>query len=488
MKYNFLKKLFDDYQITKACFDSRAVELGDAFFAIQGYNLDGNEFIPEACKRGARLIFTDDQVVHDNFDQNNFPKCKIVHVDNGQEALAHAAGIIYPKLPQNIVAVTGTNGKTSVVSYYQQLIELLGAESASIGTLGISSSVESCNVSQALHTMTTPNAIDLRKNMHNLANHSINYVALEASSHGITQRRFAGINFAAIAFTSFSQDHLDYHGNMQEYFDVKLQLCNYVKPDAYAIINYNIADVEQIKAKWNAHNIKVINIGKGLDVNLCKVESSIDGQEVSFAYMNRDYNFHTKIIGSFQIINLLTAALLVEKSSDFSFDQVIKYLPQMLPVDGRLQRITDDHSLFHIFIDYAHNVDSLEHALQELCNIVSGRLIVLFGCGGNRDIGKRPLMAAVASSLADYVIVTDDNFRTEDPADIRQDILKGIQGEHFIEIAGRRNAINFAIDSLKKGDTLIIAGKGHEIYQEIGHQKIHFNDAEVVNSILKARV
>ncbi len=479
MKYN-LAALFQQFGITAIEFDSRKIKAGDAFFAISGTNINGNMFISDAISKGAKLVFTEV-----NYDAPP-DTAQVIVVDNARAALAEAAGILYPKLPQHLVAVTGTNGKTSVVSYYEQIISLLGQKAASVGTLGVQTSCKDNQLSWLgglPHSMTSPDPITLRQIFNELAGHSYNYVAFEASSHGLEQERLFGIKSQAAAFTSFSQDHLDYHQTMEAYLQAKLKLfTNHLEPEGLAVLNSSIAELEFIKQFLRERNVQFVVAGKDGDLKVAAAAQSITGQEVEFSYQGERYHFHTTIIGSFQADNLAIAALLAEKSG-FKFANIMAVLPQIKAVSGRLERVTGQQSPFHVFIDYAHTPDALQNSLIELGKLkAAGKLVVLFGCGGNRDKGKRPLMGAIAAKFADKVIITDDNPRHENPVEIRQQILSG--APDAIEIADRLRAITKAIDNLNANDILLIAGKGHENYQIIGDETIEFSDMQVARECL----
>lgn len=477
----FIDSLFNQYNIKNISCDSRNLKPHDAFFAIKGEHFDGNEFIDEALKTAA-LVITDNP-------QN--AKNNVVYVENIRFAFAVAAGIVYPSLPQNLLAVTGTNGKTSIVSYIHQILSLLGRQSATIGTIGLKSSkIIEKDFLDTLHidSRATPGPIDFRKILNKLAELGIDNVAFEASSHGIHQRRLGDIKIKTAGFISFSQDHLDYHKTMEEYLQVKLQLfVDNLEKDGQVVVSSEIIDSKYghlVKDFFRDHKIRYCIIGKNGDIQIDKIDSSLVGAKIYFTHNNKDYKFTTDIIGSFQATNLLMAARMVENLG-VDFEQIVAVLPKLKAVAGRLERVGHIDDEFQIFVDYAHTPDSLEKSLLELQKIKhpDGKLYVIFGCGGDRDHTKRMPMGQVACKVADYVVVTDDNPRSEDPAKIRADVLKtAICAE---EIADREVAIANIIAKLRKNDILLIAGKGHEDYQIIGDKILHFSDVEVATRYMK---
>lgn len=471
-----LENLFRQYKVCNVAFDSRQVSVGDVFFAIKGNNQDGNLFIDQALSKGAVLVLTDTPSLEGN---------RVVYIDNIRLALAIAARIFYSLCPDNIVAVTGTNGKSSVVSYVHQIMCHLKLYSASLGTLGLEMNKKIDHMPQLSETTADP--ISFMKTLHLLKKNGVDYVAFEASSHGIDQNRFGDLQVSTAAFTSFSQDHLDYHETMEKYLESKMKLFtdHLAKGKEAVIVKDNYFD--KIRSTLDLHKISYTSVGQqqDADIDILDCKQSISGQEVKLSFASKEYNFKTKIIGSFQACNLLIAAKLVANLG-INFDQVIDIIPKLIAVKGRLERVTDIDSAYHIFVDYAHTPDSLLKSLVELDKIKpkDGRLIVVFGCGGDRDKAKRPLMGKIATENADIVIITDDNPRTEDPEAIRSEIVQGVQGDSTM-IGDRKEAIYYAVNLLSKGDVLLIAGKGHESYQIIADKKIDFSDQLVARDAIK---
>ncbi|WP_341789460.1 UDP-N-acetylmuramyl-tripeptide synthetase [Rickettsia endosymbiont of Polydrusus tereticollis] len=516
-----LQTLFQQHNITGLSTDSRSIKENEVFFAIKGENYDGNKFILDALNHKAGIIITD------NKESVELNPTKIIYVEDIRIALSLAAKILYPKEPKYLIAVTGTNGKSSVVSYIAQLYSLLGKNAATIGTLGVeyfgnrvlsklayreefkgdterrtaaysnvredsstgstyklplevefgkNSIIKLPEILENIPPLTTLDPINFRKIIHNLTDNDIEYLAFEASSHGLDQERLYGIKVNVACFTSFSQDHLDYHQTKEAYLLAKLKLfTDNLMPSGITILNSDIAEIEDY---LNRHNVKFTTIGQEGDLKITKTVSSIRGQNINFTFNNKDYEFNTEIIGSFQASNLLIAALAVHNTG-FAFDEVINLLPKVRPVKGRMERIRHKN----IFVDYAHTPDALEQTLTELKNIKlkGSKLIVIFGCGGNRDKAKRSLMGKIAARIADNIIITDDNPRDENPSDIRKEIIDGVIkiSDKYIELESREEAIKYGINNLKQDDILLIAGKGHENYQIIGDKKLPFDDIEI---------
>jgi UDP-N-acetylmuramoyl-L-alanyl-D-glutamate--2,6-diaminopimelate ligase len=488
-----ISDIFARYQIRHVTIDSRHVLPSAAFFAIKGHSVNGNDFIEQALAKGALIAITDEaSKVVDNE--------RVFYVADIEQALHQALDLLYPLRPEKIIAVTGTNGKSSVVSYVHQILSQLGQSSCALGTLGIN-----CNkmLDQAKYPeyqqiakagLTTLDIVSFRAIMHILAEQGVRHVACEASSHGIDQDRIYGIKADAAGFTSFSQDHLDYHGSMERYLAAKLKLfSNYLKDGGAAVIKQDEHYMPAMRSFLEEHAISYSLVGTNTDcdINFQILEHDLDQQKIKLSCSGFEHIFTTGIIGSFQASNLLIAAKLVANIG-FDFAEIIEALPEVIAVQGRLQKITVDKEQKpgspYIFVDYAHTPDALEKSLLELKALMpsSGRLFVIFGCGGDRDKLKRPMMGKVADEIADMVIITDDNPRTEDPAIIRQEIAAAATKAQII--TPRDKAIIAAIEQMGSKDALLISGKGHEDYQIIGKQIHHFSDIEVATSALKKKM
>jgi len=456
--------------------DSREVVPGSIFVAIKGQKIDGHDYIDGAIKAGARLIILDK---HKKVNFNVPKGVKILAVDDTKKSFSSIAQKIYV-LPSNIVGVTGTNGKTSTTYFYQQLIKLLGEESASIGTLGVISTKNSEFFSK-METLTTPGISELYSLLNRLAKLGVNNVAMEVSSHGLDQNRVDGIKFNAGAFTSFTQDHLDYHGSMDEYLNAKMKLfLEVLAPKSVAIINGDMSVSSQVVELCKSKGHKVVTYGVKGDIEIISAKFNHGFTEVEFRMDNKIYQVKLNVIGEFQVHNIICAFALAINTG-FDKDKCLRALEKLHPVPGRMEIVKGN-----VLVDYAHTDDALKKAMESIRSVMKGgRMIVVFGCGGDRDKTKRKLMGQVVNEMADIAIVTDDNPRTEDPNAIRAEIMKYCP--KGIEIAGREEAIKKAVDLKQKDDFILIAGKGHEKYQIIGTTKHPFDDVEVARVLMLQR-
>lgn len=473
--------LVSQINIADIAIDSRLVKKNSVFFALAGKVQDGSKFIADAIKNGAAVIVSDVE----NKDPSDviFIKSK-----NPFELLIEFLKIYYHPLPANIYAITGTNGKTSVAEFTRQILRFLGKKSASIGTLGVicDEQIKSHLQNSAL---TTPDVVSLYKNLHILKQFAVDDVAIEVSSIGLEQGRINGLKIAVGAFTNFTQDHLDYHKSMEEYLRCKMILFEKVVEDGgAAILNSDITEFTQIKEICSKRNLNVSEYGfKARDLRLQKIEQVELGQKVFFEFRQRNYQFELAVGGDFQACNALCALGNVLAKNDLNGSQLeslLKNFHLLQPALGRMQRIGILPNKAQIFIDFAHTPDALENVLKLARNITKNRVVVLFGCGGNRDNKKRPIMGQIASDLADLVIVTDDNPRLEEAALIRSEILVSCDKAKTLEIAERKDAIEKAIALLEDFDILILAGKGHEKYQIIGDVKFEFDEELIVKNVL----
>ena len=453
--------------------DSRAVKAGDVFVAIAGGKTDGLQFVGAAIRAGAVAVIAERP-------PDTAPPAGIafVRVENARRALALMAAKLYPRQPHIIAAVTGTSGKTSVAAFTRQIWTALGHSAASIGTVGIVSPR-----GETYGSLTTPDPVALHRSVDTLAGDGVTHLAIEASSHGLDQYRLDGLRIAAGAFTNLSRDHLDYHPDLAAYLAAKLRLFKeLLQPGGAAVINVDHADAAAVVAAAKARDLKILAVGRnGAGIRL--VNSAIDGyaQRLTLAYGGRDFTVRLPLAGEFQVENALVAAgLAIATGSDPG--PVFAALEHLVGAKGRLERVGENRGA-PIFVDYAHKPDALAKALEALRPYASGRLIVVFGAGGDRDRGKRPLMGAVAAAKADRVIITDDNPRSEDAAAIRAAILAAAPGS--TEIGDRQQAIHTAIAELRPGDVLLIAGKGHETGQIIGDRIVPFSDHQAVAAALE---
>lgn len=458
--------------ITGLAADSRQVEPGYLFAALSGVNTDGTRFIADALARGAAAIL----VSEDARAEANVP---IIVDRDPRRRLAVIAARFFGTQPDAVVAVTGTNGKTSVASFVRQLWAAQGYEAASLGTVGI---VTPSGTRVLRHT--TPDPIELHKLVAGLAKEGVTHLALEASSHGLQQRRIDGLRLAAGAFTNISRDHLDYHATFEDYFAQKLRLFKeLLEPGTAAVIDIDGEGSTRVADEAHARGLNVITVGRAGET-LRLLSNDIEGF-AQFLRIEHDGKRHTvrlPLVGAFQAANALVAAGLVMATGARAED-VLPHLASLQGARGRLDLAGTAPAGSPIFIDYAHTPDALAKALDALRPYVQNRLLVVFGCGGDRDKGKRPEMGAVSVAKADITIVTDDNPRNEDPSDIRREILVAAPGA--IEIGDRAEAIAEAVAMLEKGDVLLVAGKGHETGQTIGTTVTPFSDHEAVSAALK---
>jgi len=450
--------------------DSRKVKPGDAFFALGGVKDDGLEHAAEAFAKGASVV------VGERAPQG--PGWPFVQVGDARAALALACGRFYAEQSACIVAVTGTSGKTSVAAFVRQIFAALGREAASLGTIGVVS--RPINVYGSL---TTPDPIALHQMLQRLARAGVTHVALEASSHGLDQKRLDGVRLAAGAFTNLSRDHLDYHRDMQDYLRAKLRLVRELAPPgAPFVIDADSEVAAEVIEATRASGRVPFTVGvKGETIELR--ESRRDGFATALAlhHAGLDHRVTLPLPGDFQVSNALVAAGLAIACGEDS-TRVFAALEGLQGAPGRLERIGEVRGA-SVIVDYAHKPDALEKALLALRPFVSGKLIVVFGCGGDRDPGKRPIMGEIATRLADVAIVTDDNPRSENPAAIRSAILAAAPGAR--EIGDRAEAIGVGVGMLKTGDALVIAGKGHETGQIVGDRTLPFSDADCARAAIE---
>jgi UDP-N-acetylmuramoyl-L-alanyl-D-glutamate--2,6-diaminopimelate ligase len=462
--------------ITAVTVDSRKVEPGALFIAVSGTHADGNAYAMDAVAAGAVAVVTG----HD--EKLPLPKSVvIVRVENVRLALAKLAAAFYAPQPAHIAAVTGTDGKTSTADFFRQLWQMSGEKAASVGTLGI---VGPGNKTAGGALNTTPDPVGLHKALQTLAREGCQQVAMEASSHGLHQYRLDGVAIRAAAFTNLTRDHLDYHGTPEAYFQAKSRLFSEVLPsNGIAVLNADDPSFLRLRAICDKRRLTTVTYGhQGEDYRIKKITPTLEGLAVQADILGTPHHFMLQMVGSFQALNAL-AALGLYVSCGGEVEEGMKHLPHLHNVAGRLERVATHHSGAPIFIDYAHTPAALGNVLKTMRPHVKGKLVVVFGCGGDRDKGKRPQMGKAAVENSDRVIVTDDNPRSEDPARIRSEVMEGAAGAK--NMADRAQAIAFAIKSLHKEDVLLIAGKGHEKTQIIGDRIVPFDDGEVARLAVK---
>ncbi|WP_375649673.1 UDP-N-acetylmuramoyl-L-alanyl-D-glutamate--2,6-diaminopimelate ligase [Bartonella sp. OT172YNZD] len=451
-------------EITGISADSRQVLPGYVFVAVQGKKNDGRHYIDDAIKRGARAIVTDCYAVLEDLS------VPILRVSNVRHSLALAAARFYGSQPETVVAVTGTSGKTSVVSFIRQIWTHVGFCAASIGTVGVVSPKRN-----VYGSLTTPDPVVLHRLLCEISYEGVTHAALEASSHGLDQGRLDGVRLTAGAFTNLGRDHMDYHTGVEDYLRAKMRLFDTLLPvSSPALIFADDVYSQKVIDVVTQARRRVLTIGrKGQFITINRVEHQRSKQCIECRVENNIYTFDLPLAGDFQVANALMAAGLAI-ATGVSPHKVFSALETLQGAPGRLEFVGKTENNAPVYIDYAHKPEALEQVLLSVRPFTQGRLIVVFGCGGDRDQGKRPLMGKIAADKADIVIVTDDNPRTEMPEKIRKDILQAVPTA--IEIADRGEAISYAVELLKVGDTLIIAGKGHEDGQIIGQTTYPFSD------------
>ncbi len=452
--------------------DSRSVRPGEVFVALAGSKTDGAKFIAQAVAAGAVAVAGSDAL----------PGLAVpfVRLTEPRAALARAAARLYPRQPETIVAVTGTSGKTSVAVFARQIWQRLGHAAASLGTIGVVAPTRS-----TYGTLTTPDPIALHRTLDQLTNEGVTHLALEASSHGLDQRRLDGVRIAAGAFTNLSRDHMDYHPTEEHYLATKLRLfSDLVAAGGTAVVAADHPHAARVIEVARERGLRVLTVGRaGRDIRL--VDAAIDGfaQRLTLVHGGKTHTLRLPLVGDFQIENALVAAGLVIATGGEA-DKVLAALEELDGVPGRLELVGACRGA-PVFVDYAHKPDALAKALAALRPYTRRRLVVVFGAGGDRDPGKRPLMGAIAAEHADTVIVTDDNPRSEDAGAIRAAILAAAPAAR--EIGDRLEAIRVAVDNLQDGDVLLIAGKGHETGQIVGDRVLPFDDREAARTALGMR-
>ena len=470
----------DDREIAGITADSRQVRPGFLFAALRGTQTDGRTFAGEAAARGAIAILTDDAAAL-ALDEDQRRRVAIITDANPQRRLALLAARFYARQPRTIAAVTGTNGKTSVAHFTREIWTALGQRAASLGTLGLVSPA-----GRRAGPLTTPDAVALHRDLAALAKDGVEHAAIEASSHGLAQFRLDGVRIAAGAFTNLTRDHLDYHGDMAAYRAAKDRLfAELLAPAGAAILNADSPEFERLAALCHARGHRVIGYGTAdsAELRLAERQPAHDGQRVGLSIFGDRHEIDLPLVGEFQAMNVLAALGLV-LATGAPQSEAVAALPRLSGVPGRVQLIGETATGGAVFVDYAHTPDALATVLAALRPHAKGRLAGVFGAGGDRDRGKRPLMGRVTAELADLVYVTDDNPRSESPAEIRRAILAAASGA--IEIGNRRAAISAAVADLRAGDVLVIAGKGHETGQIVGAQVLPFDDAVVAREALAA--
>ena len=478
--------LNDEDHITGVTHDSRNVKSGALFIALQPLdNSDPKIHIKDAIVKGARYILKNEAVkftADELTSINGAEDVTFIDVRDTRSARTHMASTLYPLHPHKIAAVTGTNGKTSTVTFLRQIWEHCQYKAASIGSLGIQANVDISDIEQVYYA--TPDAMTLHQTLHQLAEKDVTHACLEASSHGIDQRRLDRLSLTAAAFTNLSHEHLDYHGTLNEYFEAKRKLFSEILPDgSVAVLNADDFHFKTLQETCKNRGHQIITYGRAaVDIRLIDATLTPHGQELKVKIFDEQHTLSIPLLALIQGYNVMTAMGLAI-GCGLDINKIIAALPHLRSVPGRFERIGQHPSGGEVYVDYAHKAQALETVLTSLKPHVTGQLSVVFGCGGDRDMEKRAMMGEIAARYAQTVIVTDDNPRHENPAHIRQQILQACP--EALEIPDRRSAIAHAINHLGARDICIIAGKGHETVQIVGDRHLPFNDSDVVRAELQ---
>ena len=467
----YVPKKLSKINFSGVAFDSSRVKKNDIFFAIKGKKFDGNNFISHAIKKGAKVI------VSENKKQKKKLNIVFLYSSNVRKLLAEVSYKIFDKRVKKLVAVTGTNGKSSIADFYFQILKLNSKKVASIGTLGLKYKSKIKNLKN-----TTSDPIQIGSMLKNLKRKKIEFAIMEASSHGLDQNRLDGLKFDIGIFTNLSHDHLDYHKNMKNYLNSKLYLFKHlIKKRGDIITDRNIPEAQKIKKISIKRNINlsfINNESNGIQLISHKFEKEKQILEIKFKKVK--YKIQLNLIGKIQVKNILMAIIAANKSG-IEFKKILKILPRITPVEGRLEKIGKIHNNSKVILDYAHTPAALELALSNLKEqFPFNKINLIFGCGGDRDLQKRPLMGKIAEKYSNEIYITDDNPRNEKPFKIRNEIKKGIKNKKIHEIPDRKKGIQEAVNNLKTGDILLVAGKGHEKTQDYGKKRIFFSDQKII--------
>ncbi len=465
--------------VSSVCYDSRKVKQNSVFVAVKGFDNDGHRFIADAINKGAIAVILE--------DVNSFPDEIFIHenvakivVKDSRKALAEASGALYgyPTKKLNLIGVTGTNGKTTTTYFIKSIIETAGEKTGLIGT--IKNLIDNREIKTSL---TTPESNDLNELLYQMYNKGCSYAIMEVSSHSLVLNRVYGLNFSCAIFTNITSDHLDFHNTFENYFDAKKILFDSLSPSSFAI--YNSDDVSGSKiVKDTKANLISYGTSSNSDFKLKDINYDLSGTTFTVEYKGKTYPVSTSLIGRFNAYNAC-AAMAAGFTYGFNEDNVLKGIQKTKQVPGRFEVVGKKNK--KVIIDYSHTADSLEKALLAVKDIVknSGKIYTVFGCGGNRDKTKRPIMGRIASELSDFAVVTSDNPRFENPSVILKDIEQGIDKKNYKVIENREEAIAYAIKNSEEDAVILVAGKGHEDYQEVKGVRNHFSDKEISEKYLE---
>ncbi len=455
--------------------DSRIVAPGDLFIAISGHVLDGHNFIDDAVRKGAAAVLVDKEI-----EKRDIP---VIRVQSSREAAGLLAHRFYgePSKEMLLLGITGTNGKTTVAFLVESILKYAGYKTGLIGTL-----LYRWADQEMTAVRTTPDSVELNRLLSRMHKEGIQAVSMEVSSHALALQRVKGMIFKGAVFTNLSRDHLDFHDSIEDYCEAKTILFDQLDPDGVAVVNGDDAVSRHMVRASKGRSVLYGRIKSGVDYTIENVDASWNQTRISIKYHERQIDLATSLIGNFNIMNV-TAAAVLGLELGIEEESVRKGIEVVTHIRGRMEKVNSDRGYLTL-IDYAHTPDALENVLRTVRSITPKQLFIVFGCGGDRDKGKRREMGRISVNLADSIIITSDNPRTEDPETILQDILKGIQAKDRVEsIVDRREAIYKALEQAQEGDTVLIAGKGHETYQEIGLKRIPFDDREVVKKYLNGQ-
>lgn len=485
---------FEDFEVESIESDSRKIGKNNLFVALDGDNNRGVDFVPQAIERGARAVVIDRKDDYSKFDKYiSSNKIALLRSFNPRNTLVQLLKRFYNnEFPEHILGITGTTGKTSVVEFIRQMLTELGYGCASLGTLGLKYNDQTLKE----NSLTMMEIVDLYRKLHFLkGEQNIDFVAMEITSQGLATHRFDGLKVQVAGVTNITDhEHLDYHGDIESYFDSKMDLFRYHCEDgATVVLNPDTTFYEKIVGICKDKKYDILTFGEsGADVELISNSMEKGFQKFSFRFQGKIFNVKSRLFGAFQVLNLLQAfgfvyALNAKLNLGLTIEKIVETMENVLAAEGRMKFVTKTHGGGYVYIDYAHTPTSFEVVLgivrEQLRKIGNGKLISLFGLGGERDRSKRPLMGQLAQKYSDVVIVTDDNPRSEDPAAIRREVMAGCDeklGNVYNFSEGREEAIKFAMSLLKKDDVLILLGKGHEKYQILGKEKVFFSEEDVV--------
>ena len=462
-----------DLDINGLTSDSREVKSGFLFAALDNGITNGNQFIPQAIQAGAGVILSQCK------PQNTPDDVLFLISKNPNKDFGIMLKNFYQSQPQNLAAITGTNGKTSIADFVRQMIFALGQNAASMGTLGLIKNDQA----PIPFNNTTPGAMIIHKTLDELKQAGFDYLIMETSSHGICQYRISGVDFKVAGFTNLTQDHLDFHKTMKNYYEAKKLLFTDIMPKGgTAVLNADIQVFDDLQKACLDAGHKVISYGhNGKDIQVLQEEPCANGQNIKIKYFGKIYDLFVPLAGDFQVMNVL-CALGIASALTGKKEELLALVPKIKGAKGRLQYIGTTSKGGAVYVDYAHTPDAIENILTAMRSHTKNKLHILFGCGGDRDKTKRPIMGKIAQKLADFVYVADDNPRTENPENIRQEIMQGCP--QALNLGDREKAIAYAMNKLEKGDILLVAGKGHETGQYINGKILPFNDQEVVEKYL----